>query len=319
MSTGQLGIRLLEAPENRRDDPRARIYIVDHLNQGDTISRRLEVSNSTDAPADVALYAASAQVQDGAFTFGEGRAANELTGWTTVTPSTVTVPARGTTTPEVTVTIPPDAVGGERYAVVWAEQASPQGSGISTVSRVGIRMYVSVGEGEEPASDFTVDQLTAKRNADGAPVVLAQVTNPGQRALDMSGELTLSDGPGGLSAGPFPATLGTTLGIGERQPVEIVLDPALPAGPWTARITLRSGELERMVEGTLTFPSGDAEQVVDARAVDADDDSGALLLPAIAAALLLAVLGSLLFLLWRRRRQDDDEDAEKALVGQASA
>jgi hypothetical protein len=258
--SGQLGIRLLEAPENRRDDPRARIYIVDHLNQGDSISRRVEISNSTGTSADIAVYAASARVEAGSFTFGEGRAANELTGWTTVTPSSLTIPAGRTAVAEVAVAIPPDAVDGERYAVVWAEQASaPGGGAISTVSRVGIRMYVSVGEGAEPVSDFAVDQLTAKRNADGAPVVLAQVKNTGQRALDMSGKLQLTNGPGGLNAGPFDATLGTTLGIDQAQPVEIVLDPALPAGPWTARITLSSGELERAVEGSITFPEGTAE------------------------------------------------------------
>ncbi len=314
--SGQLGIRLLDAPESRRDDPRARIYIVDHLNQGDTITRRIEVSNTTGKPAAIALYAASARVDAGSFTFGEGRAANELTGWTTVTPASVAVPAGRTATAEVAVTIPPDAVDGERYAVVWAEQTSaPGGGAISTVSRVGIRMYVSVGEGAEPASDFAVDQITAKRNADGAPVVLAQVQNTGQRALDMSGKLQLSNGPGGLNAGPFDATLGTTLGVGQTQPVEIVLDPALPAGPWTARITLRSGELERAVEGVLTFPEGAAEVTVTPQAINR---SGSLLIPVIAAGGLLAVLAGWLLLLFRRRKREADDD-EDAVEGELAA
>lgn len=302
VGAGQLGIRLLDAPKNRRDDPRARLYIVDHLNQGDTITRRIEVSNTTGGPAAIALYAASARVEGASFAFGEGRAANELTDWTTVTPSTVTVPAGRTTSAEVAVTIPPDAVDGERYAVVWAEQASaPDGGAISTVSRVGIRMYVSVGEGAEPESDFAVDQLTAKRNADGAPVVLAQVKNTGQRALDMSGQLQLSNGPGGLSAGPFDATLGTTLGVGQSSPVEIVLDSALPAGPWTSRITLRSGELERAVEGELTFPEGSLEVTVQPREVS-QGVADRSLWPALAAGLLIALLLLLFFGLWRAAR-----------------
>ena len=36
---GSIGIRLLEAPVNRENDPRARIYIVDHVSQGTTIAR----------------------------------------------------------------------------------------------------------------------------------------------------------------------------------------------------------------------------------------------------------------------------------------
>lgn len=302
-SEGQLGIRLLEAPTDRRDDPRARIYIVDHLNQGDEISRQIEISNTTAEPADVALYAAAASVTEGSFAFGEGRAENELTSWTTVTPASVRVAPGSTATAEVKVAVPEDAVDGERYAVVWAEQASTGEGSIGQVSRVGIRMYVSVGEGAEPASDFAVDQLTAKRNEGGAPVVLAQVANTGQRALDMSGELQLTDGPGGLSAGPFDATLGTTLGVGEAQPVEIVLDPALPDGPWTARLVLRSGELERAVEGPVTFPEGGREVSVTPEAVD--DGRGWSFWVAVGIGVLLLVLLVLLLLLSRRRHGDE--------------
>ena len=99
------------------------------------------------------------------------------------------------------------------------------------VSRVGIRLYLSVGPGGSPAADFTIDSLTAVRSPDGQPMVLATVHNTGGRALDMSGTLELSDGPGGLSAGPFPATLGTTLGIGDTEPVTIALDEADPHRP----------------------------------------------------------------------------------------
>jgi hypothetical protein len=35
---GSVGLRLLEAPTSRRDDPRARVYVVDHLHPGESIS-----------------------------------------------------------------------------------------------------------------------------------------------------------------------------------------------------------------------------------------------------------------------------------------
>ena len=299
---GQIGIRLLDAPEDRRDDPRARLYVVDHLNQGDVIERRIEVSNTTGRPAALSLYAAAASVVQGSFTFGEGRAQNDLTSWTTVTPDAVTVPPGGTGTAVVRVAVPDDAADGERYAVVWAEASSTGEGSIAQVSRVGVRMYVSVGQGAEPESDFTVTDLTAVRR-DGRPVILATVTNTGQRALDMSGQLQLLDGPGGLSAGPFDATLGTTLGIGESAPVETVLDPALPDGPWNARVTLRSGELERTAEASVTFT--DEALTVPARV----SEDSSLLWPAVVAAVLLALLALFLFVVWRRRR--DDEDGEE--------
>jgi hypothetical protein len=72
--------------------------------------------------------------------------------------------------------------------VVWAEARSTPsaGGGITQVSRVGIRVYLSVGPGGPPAADFTIDSLTARRSPDGRPVVLASVHNTGGRALDMN-------------------------------------------------------------------------------------------------------------------------------------
>jgi hypothetical protein len=80
------------------------------------------------------------------------------------------------------------------------------------------------------------------------------VHNTGGRALDMSGTLRISAGPGGLKAGPFPASLGTTLAIGDTEPVTILLDKQLPAGPWKARVDLHSGLVQRHAQATITFP-----------------------------------------------------------------
>jgi hypothetical protein len=109
---------------------------------------------------------------------------------------------------------------------------------------------------------MTINSLTAKRSPDGRPMVVATVHNTGGRALDMNGTLQLSAGPGGLSAGPFPATLGVTLGIGDTEPVTIALDRRLPAGPWDALITLRSGLLEHSARATITFPDAGASPPV---------------------------------------------------------
>jgi hypothetical protein len=175
------------------------------------------------------------------------------------------VPAGGKVTATVTIHVPDDAPPGEQYGVVWAEtrSSSKDDGGVIQVSRVGIRLYVSVGTGGAPAADFTIDSLTAQRSPEGQPVVVASVHNTGGRALDMNGILELDDGPGGLSAGPFPATLGVTLGIDDTEPVTIVLDEQIPAGPWNARITLHSGLLDRTTSATITFPdSGSAAPVM---------------------------------------------------------
>jgi hypothetical protein len=250
-----LAIRLLDAPAGRRDDPRARIYIVDHLRQGDRIQRHVELTNGTDAPLQVSLYAAAAKVADGQFRFADARVANDLSRWTTVSPGRVDVPAHGKATATVTLVVPRDATDGERYAVVWAELPA-SGGATSVVNRVGVRMYVSVGEGAEPATDFRIDTLTAARDDDGRPVVRTTVTNTGGRAIDLSGELRLGDGPGSLSAGPFDLEVGTTLAPGESAPALVPLDEDLPAGPWHATVSVRAGDLVRRAEATITFPTG---------------------------------------------------------------
>ena len=214
---GSITIRLLDAAVDRRDDPRSRIYINDHLSPGDRITRRVEVVNTTGRPQRLLFYAGAADVVAGSFAIQDGRGANELTGWTSVEPADAVLPDGGRQVLKVTVSVPRDAPDGERYAAILAERppAATRPGAVSAGARVGIRMYVSVGEGKEPASDFEVTTLQARRQQDGLPAVTAEVTNTGGRALDLSGDLELTDGPGGLSAGPFAAELGRTLAPGD--------------------------------------------------------------------------------------------------------
>jgi hypothetical protein len=305
-ATGSLGVRLLDAPVSAVDDPRAKLYVVDHLNPGAVIHRRIEVSNSSAATAHVSLYAAAASIANGSFLGAAGHSANDLSTWTAVDPGVSDIPAAGRATATVTVAVPTDASPGEQYGVVWAEVRAAPGAagGVTQVSRVGIRLYLSIGPGGPPAANFTIGSLTARRSADGAPMVLAAVHNTGGRALDMSGNLQLLQGPGGLSAGPFAADLGTTLAIADTETVTIVLGKAVPLGPWDAQVVLRSGLLERRARARITFPS--------ATAVVSDSDQPGWLYPAGAGVLvLLGIAGR--FIVIRRRRPKVLGHAPRAL------
>jgi len=121
----------------------------------------------------------------------------------------------------------------------------------------------------------------------------------------MSGDLTLSAGPAGLGAGPFPAVLGTTLAPGQQEPVRIALDKALPAGPWTARITLRSGLVQRSASARITFPATGSAAPVKAT-VRASGSRG---VPAIVGLVVLALAGAVLLALRRRHRRRRSPDA----------
>jgi hypothetical protein len=284
---GGIGLRVLEVPVTADGDPRAQLYIVDHLAPGAVIHRRIEVSNTTPSAVHIVLYAAAATIENGSFLGADGHTPNDLSTWTSVEPGALDIGAGENVTATVALAVPADAAPGEQYGVVWAEARSapdPDG-GVVQVSRVGIRLYVSVGPGGAPAADFTIDSLTAARSSDGGPTILATVHNTGGRALDMNGTLQLLDGPAGLSAGPFPASLGTTLAIGATESVTIALDKQIPAGPWDARITLRSGLLERSAAATITFPDTGTSPAVKTTTADPG-----LLYPAIAGLLLLLVI-----------------------------
>ena len=250
-----VGIRLTEVPESLADDPRARLYIIDRVAPGTTFSRTIEIENDASVFNVIEVYAAGAAIVGGAFVGSEGDTANELSTWVTLSAPSVNLRPRKFGYVVATITVPADATAGERYAAVWAQVKTPnKTTGLTTINRVGIRIYLSVGAGGAPASSFEIKSLAAGREAGGDPFVDALVTNTGGRALDLSGELNLTDGPGGSSAGPFVATLGTTLAIGATDPVNIKLPRDLPAGPWLATLTLRSGLLTETASATIKFP-----------------------------------------------------------------
>jgi hypothetical protein len=251
-----IGAKLLEGPADSLDNPRAHEYVIDHVAPGTTISRKIGFSNGNSQPADLTFYAAASEIHDGAFVPGAGHAANDLTSWTTFSPTSATVPPGQTVSVTVTIAVPVDATRGERYAAALAEHASAPaaGGGVASVSRVGIRIYLSVGPGGAPTTAFSIDSMTALRDADGNPLVTAQVHNTGERAVDLAGDLELTNGPSSLSAGPFAVRTASTLKPGDSGTVTVALDRELPSGPWDARITLTSGVTSGSGTARLTFP-----------------------------------------------------------------
>ena len=197
-----VGFRLVDAPTDRAQDPRAHIYIVDHLAPGTTIHRRVEVSNGTTQAVHVRLYSGDATLEQGEFKAPGGPGGNELAGWTSVSVPAVDVAPQSAVQATVTIAVPSSASTGERYGVVWAELPPSQGNGgVSLVNLAGVRIYLSVGPGGEPPSSFIIQSLVVRRDEKGQPVVDAQVRNTGGRALDLDGQASLSGGPGRLSAG----------------------------------------------------------------------------------------------------------------------
>ncbi|MFP5310329.1 MAG: hypothetical protein ACLGIR_12225 [Actinomycetes bacterium] len=298
-----LGIRLTEAPAALADDPRAQVYVIDHLVPGATIERVVEVSNGTDDAMEVQLYAADASVDDG-WVVADGRGVAEPATWTTVTPSTVLLEAGERRPVTVTIAVPGDAGGGERYAAIVAEAPAIVEGNVEVINRVGIRVYLSVGGGPAPETDFEIDTFTAGRDDEGTPFVLVGVTNTGGRAVDVSGSLLLE--AGSLRAGPFDVAFPVTIGPGDDATLTVPMDPDIPAGPWEATVDLSSGLVERSARATLTFPdtAGELGDPVDAERIQRQRR---ILLPVASILLFLLVLALATVLATRRRAARDDE------------
>jgi hypothetical protein len=255
-SLGSIGIRLVAVPGVAPADSRARSYIVDRVAPGTSVERRVEISNTTASAVAVTVYPAAAGLHRGRFTFASGHSRNELSRWTWLKRSVFHLAPGTKALVPVTINIPTNASAGERYAVIWAEVSTrpPAARGVRLVNRVGVRMYVSVGSGGTPPAKFAIGRLIAKRSATGRPLVVAKIRNSGGRTLDITGTLTLSKGPAGLRAGPFPVKLGMNLAPGRSEQATARLDKRLPRGPWRAQLRLRSGLIHRVAVTTITFP-----------------------------------------------------------------
>lgn len=310
----QVGVRLVDTPVSRADDPRATNSVIDHLAPGAHIERRMDVVSTVASDLVVDVYATNAEVVDGVFQPTE--TPGGLASWVTVDQPRLPLPAQATERVLISVDVPDDAPPGEQYAVVWVEPPSADGQ-VAISNRVGIRLYLSIGEGGEPASDFTLGRVVAGRDSQGAPVVEASVTNTGGRAIDVLGALGLSEGPGGLAAGPIRADDVVTLAPAQQGVMRFSLDPSLPDGPWLVRIEARSGLIEKAAEATITFPTESASSAapVESIAVAVYRDRGVML--PLAIGLFVVALGLVLAVWFLTRRRGDgagDAPAERPPV-----
>jgi len=252
-SSGQLGIKLLQVPSSEANDPRALEYIIDRLAPGTVIHRKFAVDNLGSVPLHVSVYPAAATISNGTFQFDVGHTQNEMTTWVSVSQGALTLAPHSNATLVATVAVPRDAPSGSQYGVIWAQVSSSGAGNVKLVSRVGIRLYLSIGQGGAPPSNFTLGTPVASRTSAGVPVVHVPVDNTGGLALDVRGTLQLSGGPGSVSAGPFSASTIVSIAPGQSATDTFQLSSSLPNGPWQASFTMVSGLLTKTAKVTLDF------------------------------------------------------------------
>jgi hypothetical protein len=114
--------------------------------------------------------------------------------------------------------------------------------GLTEVSRVGVRAYLTVGRGGIPPASFDIDSITGRRLPSGQPVITARVTST-----------RLTGGPGNTSSGPFPAQKTVTLAPGQSWNLTFAAPKSLPSGSWRATISLASGMTTATGTATVRF------------------------------------------------------------------
>jgi hypothetical protein len=239
------GVRLVDVPVSEATNPRALRYIIDYLPAGTVIHRRILIENQESQPARFTVYPDAAQIANGVFVGDAGETRNELTGWISVQHPVVTLAPGASVMDMITVKVPAGATRGEHYGVIWVQQTAQshasKGFGVIEVSRVGIRVYLAVGRGGAPPTSFDITAITARRSLSGQPSILVHVDNTGGRAVDLDGTARLADGPGGSSAGPFPAKAVITLAPGQEGTMTFAPPKSLPLGSWRVTVSLASG------------------------------------------------------------------------------
>jgi hypothetical protein len=250
------GTRLVDVPVSEAHNPRALQAIIDDLTPGTVIRRRILIANNELQTSHFTVYPDAARIRNGSFEGDAGQTRSELTTWITIQHGRVTLGPDKTVMDLVTIRVPRVATRGEHYGVIWVQQSARAKTGdgvaVTEVNRVGIAIYLAVSHGALPTS-FAIETIAGHRSARGQPVLSARISNTGGRAVNLSGTVSLTDGPGGTSAGPFSARTVVTLAPGQSGTLTFRPGKRLPSGPWLATVTVVSGLNKVIASATVDF------------------------------------------------------------------
>ena len=245
-----MSIGLSDVGPTRTADPRHVHYIIDAVTRGNTLEREVVVTNATVNDLSIEVYVGDAAVRGRRFAFDDELRPGGVASWSRVAPSSLVLAAGASATAVVAITPPLDAAPGEHYGVIWAQL--PARGDASVVNRVGVRMYLALGNGTVPPSDLSIDAITPSRDELGGAQLAVNVTNIGGRALDVAGTVELRSREGSrLSAELDPGTVIPPGDSGEATARFADVDD----GPWEATAVVRANGVERQAAGTITFPT----------------------------------------------------------------
>jgi hypothetical protein len=112
---------------------------------------------------------------------------------------------------------------------------------------------IAPGAAMNRQAKIEITSVTGQRSVPDEPLLVVHVSNKGPEAVDLFGELRLTNGPSGSTAGPFRVTPVVSLEPGLDMDVDFALPAALPSGPWLATVRLTSGQYSATAKSTVTF------------------------------------------------------------------
>ena len=228
----RFGVRLAGVPVAEEHNPRAYRYIIDYLPAAAVIHRRIMVLNEESHAAHFTVYPDAAQISHGSFVGDDGATRSELTTWISVQHPELTLGPHTSAMDMITIRVSREPTRGEHYGVIWVQQETrghaANGVALNEVARVGVRIYLAVGPGGVPPTNFTISAITGHHTRQGALVITAPLRNTGGRAVDLDGTARLTRGPGGTSAGPYPVHQVVTIAPGQSYPVTFIPGRRLP-------------------------------------------------------------------------------------------
>lgn len=221
---------------------------------GDVITESFKIVNGTDI--DLTLNATPKNFtpdgEDGGVTLTESTTSFSLASWITVSPTKVTVPARGSQVFDFVITLPADAEPGSHLGsiIVQTDPIDIDGSGAAVSQEIGPLILASVSgdivESAEIAS-FTTDSFWEK----GPIEFETRVTNNGNVHFKPSGTIEIKNMFGNIVA---------TIDLEEKNVLpnstrRLVNEwsPGFTVGRYTADLTLVYGADGTILTGSTSF------------------------------------------------------------------
>jgi hypothetical protein len=196
-------------------DQRTKAWFIEHLARGESKHGSITVTNTSNAPITLAVYAVDATTtRDGSFAMlSEGSARTGIGAWVKLDTSSLSLAPSQSVAVPFTLSIPANAPVGDHIGGIIVQDGTPavkklgNGPTINVISRVGTRIYETVPGKTSPG--LAITHFSVKKVSSSSAVFHVTLKNTGNTNQTPSGEITMKNALGHDMATLPLKTLGT--------------------------------------------------------------------------------------------------------------